>query len=69
MGLFKTKEAKHALYLGTLCAFSYLAVYFARNILSAFSPQMLKNLTYTVELIGILSSSWMICYAVGQLFR
>lgn len=69
MGFFKNKDAKNSLYLGTLCAFSYLAVYFARNILSAVSPQMLESSNYTVELIGTLSSCWMILYAIGQLIN
>ena len=31
-------EAKKAIYIGTLCSVSYLAVYFARNILGAVTP-------------------------------
>ena len=32
-------ELRNAIYIGTLCAVSYLAVYFARNILGAVTPQ------------------------------
>ena len=34
---------RNALYIGTLCAVSYLAVYFARNILSVASNSMVES--------------------------
>ena len=38
-----SKNAKNAVYIGTLCSISYLAVYIARNILSAVTPQMVEG--------------------------
>ena len=67
MKIFKSNDAKNAFYLGFLCALSYLAVYVARNTLSAVSPQMLLTDLYTTEYIGTISSSYFICYAIGQL--
>ena len=54
--------------LGTLCSVSYLAVYIARNILGAVTPQMLEG-GYTEEFIGTVSSVYFVCYAVGQLIN
>ena len=62
-------SAKKAICIGTLCSVSYLAVYFARNILSAVSPQMIENGVFTNEQIGNISSIYFICYAVGQLIN
>ena len=62
-----SKNAKNAIYIGTLCSVAYLAVYFVRNILSAVSPQMIADGVYTTEGIGTLSLVYFICYAVGQL--
>ncbi len=47
----------------------YLAVYVARNALSAASPQMIEAGVFTTEQIGTLSSSYFIVYAVGQLIN
>ena len=69
MGLFSNKKAMNAVYLGTLCSVSYLAVYFARNILSAVTPQMIEDAGFTEPFIGKLSSMFFICYAVGQLIN
>lgn len=49
--MVKNKKVLHAIYIGTLCSVAYLAVYFARNILGAVSPQMLEG-GYTEEYIG-----------------
>ncbi len=62
-----SQTAKNAIFIGTLCSVSYLAVYFVRNILSAVTPQMIENGVYTTEMIGSISSAYFICYAVGQL--
>lgn len=67
MGLFKNKEAKNALYIASMCSLSYLAVYFAKNILSATSPQLIENGIATQSDIGTFSSVYFICYALGQL--
>ncbi len=62
-------EAKKAIMIGSLCSISYLAVYIARNILGAVSPQMIEEGTFATEQIGTLSSLYFITYAVGQLIN
>ena len=64
-----SKNAQNAILIGTLCSISYLAVYFARNILSAVTPQMLETGGFTTEYIGKVSSIYFIFYAVGQLIN
>lgn len=63
-----SEKARNALYIGTLCSVSYLAVYFVRNILSAVTPKMV-GIGFTEEYIGTLSSAYFIFYAVGQLIN
>ncbi len=63
-----SQKVKNAVWLGTLCAISYLAVYIARNILSAATPQMVAE-GYSEEFIGKISSVFFIFYAVGQLIN
>lgn len=63
------KSVKNAVAIGILCSVSYLAVYFARNILGAVTPQMIGTGDFTTEYIGTLSSLYFICYAVGQLIN
>lgn len=70
MTFFKNKPAvRNAVLLGTLCSVSYLAVYLARNVLSAVSPQMTQSGNFTNEQIGLLSSVYFVAYAVGQLIN
>lgn len=69
MGPKLSKSAKKAVLLGGMCAVSYLAVYVARNILSAVSPQMIESGGFTNENIGTLSSVFFISYATGQLIN
>lgn len=64
----KNKKILHAIYIGTLCSVAYLAVYFARNILSAVTPGMIEN-GYAEGYIGKLSSVYFVFYAVGQLIN
>ena len=64
-----SNEAKKAVMLGSMCALSYLAVYVARNILGAVSPQMIESGFFTTESIGTLSSVYFITYAFGQLIN
>ena len=64
-----SNDAKNAVMIGTLCSVSYLAVYFARNILSAVTPQMVEGGKFTVEYIGVVSSLYFIFYAIGQLIN
>lgn len=54
--------------LGALCSIAYFAVYIARNILGAVTPQMLTQ-GYTEEYIGRISSLYFVFYAVGQLIN
>lgn len=54
--------------IGSLCSVSYLAVYIARNILGAVTPQMV-DAGYTEAFIGRISSLYFVCYAVGQLLN
>ena len=67
--IFKDKKVANAVYLGVLCSVAYLAVYFARNILSVVTPQMLEGGAYGEEYIGGLSSLFFGFYAVGQLIN
>lgn len=62
-------EAKKAIMIGSMCSLSYLAVYVARNILGAVSPQMIEGGSFTTENIGTLSSIYFITYAFGQLIN
>ena len=64
-----SKNAKNAIMLGGLCAVSYLAVYFAKNILGAVTPQLIEDGVFTAEYIGKISSLYFIFYAVGQLIN
>ena len=63
-----SKNAINAIYLGALCAVSYFAVYVARNILSAVTPQMIDE-GFSETYIGSISSLYFIFYAVGQLIN
>ena len=63
-----SQNAKKAIYIGSLCSVSYLAVYIARNILGAVTPQMVEG-GYSESFIGTVSSIYFICYAVGQLIN
>lgn len=64
-----SQSAKNAIYLGALSCLSYLAVYFARNILGAVTPSMIEGGVFDEEFIGRLSSLYFIFYAVGQLIN
>lgn len=63
-----SNNAKRAIYIGSLCSVSYLAVYVARNVLGSVTPQMLSG-GYTEGFIGTVSSVYLICYAIGQLIN
>ena len=69
MAWIKNKNARTAICIGSLCSVSYLAVYVARNILGAVSPQMIAEGGFTTEYIGTVSSVYFVCYAVGQLIN
>ena len=55
MNVFRNKNVRNAIMLGGLCSTSYLAVYIARNILGAVTPQMIEG-GVTEEYIGTISS-------------
>ncbi|MBQ8558439.1 MAG: MFS transporter [Tyzzerella sp.] len=67
--MLKNKKVKNAIFIGTLCSVSYLGVYFARNILSAVTPQIIESGQSTTEFIGTLSSIYFAFYAIGQLIN
>jgi len=67
--MFKNEKVKNAILIGSLCSISYLAVYIARNVLSAVSPQMISVGNITNETVGALSSTYFILYAIGQLIN
>ena len=58
-----------AVFIGGLCAIAYLAVYVARDSLSAATPQMTQSGAFTTAQIGSLSSTFFITYAIGQLIN
>ena len=65
----KRLNIRNAFMIGGLCSISYLAVYFARNILGAVTPQMLEQGVFTTEFVGTISSVYFVSYAVGQLIN
>ena len=65
----KNPKVRNAILIGTLCSLSYLGVYFARNILSAVTPQIIASTSYNEEYIGSLSSLYFGSYAIGQLIN
>ena len=69
MKMLKDQKVMNAIMIGSLCSISYLAVYFARNILSAVTPQIVEQGVFTTEYIGSMSSMYFIFYAVGQLIN
>lgn len=60
---------KKAIALGSMCALAYLAVYVAKNTLSAASPLIMQAGAFTKEQIGTMSSAYFITYAIGQLIN
>ena len=63
-----SQSAKNAFYIGALCSVSYLAVYIARTVLGAVTPQMVEA-GYTEAYIGGVSSLFFFFYATGQLIN
>ena len=61
-------NAKKAVKIGSLCSVSYFAVYIARNILGAVTPQMVEA-GFSEAYIGRMSSLFFVAYAVGQLIN
>lgn len=69
MNIHKNSNVRNAVSIGTLCSISYLGVYFARNILSVVTPQIINGGAHTEEYIGSISSMFFTFYAVGQLIN
>ena len=67
MNIWKNKDIKNALVIGLISSFAYLICYFARNILSVVSPQMISENIVDEAFIGTLSTVNMWVYACGQL--
>jgi sugar phosphate permease len=63
-----TANAKRAIKIGSMCFMAYLAVYLARNILSAVTPAMQAQ-GFTKDAIGLASSIYFYTYAIGQLIN
>ena len=62
-------EIKKAWQIGLLTISAYLANYYLRNMLGVLTPEMLSAEVTTKTLAGLLSSTYMLTYAVGQLFN
>lgn len=69
MKILKNRDVKNAFKIGAICTIVYLACYFAKNILSIISPQMVENAGVSLEYIGTLSTANMLFYAGGQLIN
>lgn len=61
--------AMKALAIGGMCAVSYLAVYVAKNALSASGPQITQTGAFNTQQLGSMSSAYFITYAIGQLIN
>ncbi len=64
-----SKAAKKAILIGTMCSLSYLAVYFAKNILGPSVPGMVEMGDFTREATTNMASIYFIVYACGQLIN
>ena len=64
-----SQNAKNAIMIGTLCTISYLAIYVARNVLSAVSTQLGAQGVVNDVFYGTLSAAYFWFYAVGQLIN
>ena len=60
------KNQSKALKIGEVCISFYFFNYVLRNVLSVATPNMIKESFFTTEYIGMLSSVYFICYAIGQ---
>jgi len=69
VNIFKNRDVKNAFKIGVITTIVYLACYFAKNILSIISPQMVENAGVSLEYIGTLSTANMLFYAGGQLIN
>ena len=67
MNFLKDKAIKNAILIGVVSAVAYLICYFARNILSVMTPQIIDTTDISEAFIGTLSTVNMLTYAGGQL--
>ena len=63
-----SQKARNAIFLGTLCSVSYLAVYIARNIIGAVTPKMMAD-GFSFAYIGRVTAVYLVAYAIGQLIN
>ena len=64
-------DTKKALTIGVVAIVAYIANYYLRNMLSVLTPVMLNTAadSYNKEYIALLSSCYMVAYAIGQLLN
>lgn len=60
-------KTKKTVVIGFLCVLTYVVTYYLRNMLSVFTPELLLMDIYNESRIALLSSTYMIFYAFGQL--
>lgn len=60
-------DLKKAVTIGSVCVFTYLINYYVRKLLPVLSTDMIGSGQFTETLYALLSSTYMITYAVGQL--
>ena len=58
-----------ALWVGIVCIGTYVVNYYLRNMLSVATPELLESGDFTKIGIGLLSSTYMVFYAGGQLLN
>lgn len=64
-----SKDAKKAGIIGFVSTASYIACYYMRHLLSVTTPNIIASGVLTKEIIGTLSSFYLLAYAVGQLIN
>ena len=63
------KDFIKTLQIGITCISAYLVRYYMANILTVTSPEILRTGAFTKEFLGLLASSYMFLYAIGQLIN
>lgn len=63
----KIGSAKIAFLIGIVCIGTYVVNYYLRNMLSVTQPELLQSGRFTKDSLALLSSTYMIFYAGGQL--
>ncbi|MBE6537503.1 MAG: MFS transporter [Ruminococcaceae bacterium] len=62
-------KAKKTAVIGFLCVLTYVVTYYLRNMLSVFAPELLFGGVFNESGIALLSSTYMVFYAIGQLLN